>query len=78
MTCRAVTPDSKAKDSLHAHRLGLEFPESLLDDSRPLDQEPGISFDKLLKHLLSGGVNPEMVSSPLPAAFEPSGQANGS
>ena len=59
---RAVTPDAKVKDHfMLIDAVGVS--ESCLNDSRPLDQEPGISFDKLLKHVASGGVNPEMVSS---------------
>src|SRR5208283_2849995 len=58
----AVTPDAKAKTRfVLIDSVGVS--ESSLNDTRPLDQEPGISFDRLLTHVASGGVNPEMVSS---------------
>jgi type I restriction enzyme R subunit len=58
----AVTPDAKAK----THFVLLDtvgVSESCMNDTRPLDKEKGVSFDKLLKHVASGGVNPDMVSS---------------
>jgi type I restriction enzyme R subunit len=58
----AVTPDAKAK----THFILLDtvgVSESCMNDTRPLDKEKGVSFDKLLKHVASGGVNPDMVSS---------------
>ena len=58
----AVTPDAQAKTRfVLIDSVGVS--ESSLNDTRPLDQEPGISFDRLLTHVASGGVNPEMVSS---------------
>lgn len=58
----AVTPDAKAKTHfVLVDTVGVS--ESCMNDTRPLDQEKGISFDKLLKHVASGGVNAEMVSS---------------
>jgi len=62
MTCR-LSPQMPRPKITSCSSTRLEFSESCLNDSRPLDQEPGISFDKLLKHVASGGVNPEMVSS---------------
>jgi type I restriction enzyme R subunit len=34
-----------------------------MDDTRPLEKSPGVSFDKLLDHVASGGTNPELLSS---------------
>lgn len=59
---QAVTPDAHAKTHfVLVDTVGVS--ESCMNDTRPLDQAPGISFAKLLQHVASGGTNPEMVSS---------------
>jgi type I restriction enzyme, R subunit len=59
---QAVTPDARAKD----HFVLMDcvgVTEAKMDDTRPLEKEPGVSFDKLLAHVASGGAHPEMISS---------------
>jgi type I restriction enzyme R subunit len=59
---KAVTPDALAKD----HFVLIDcvgVTESKMDDTRPLEKDPGVSFDKLLEHVASGGTNPAMISS---------------
>lgn len=59
---RAVTPDAKSKTRfVMVDCVGLS--ECQMNDSRPLEKAPGISFDKLLDHVASGGLNPELLSS---------------
>ena len=59
---RAVTPDARAKERfLMIDCVGLS--ECQMDDTRPLEKSPGVSFDKLLNHVASGGCNPELLSS---------------
>jgi type I restriction enzyme R subunit len=59
---RAVTPDARGKD----HFVLIDcvgVTEAKMDDTRPLEKQPGVSFEKLLQHVAAGGVNEEMVSS---------------
>jgi type I restriction enzyme R subunit len=58
----AVTPDARGKD----HFVLIDcvgVTEAKMDDTRPLEKEPGVSFGKLLQHVAAGGTNAEMVSS---------------
>jgi type I restriction enzyme R subunit len=58
----AVTPDARGKD----HFVLIDcvgVTEAKMDDTRPLEKEPGVSFTKLLQHVSAGGTNAEMVSS---------------
>jgi type I restriction enzyme R subunit len=58
----SVTPDARGKD----HFVLIDcvgVTESKMDDTRPLEKEPGVSFEKLLQHVAAGGANAEMVSS---------------
>ncbi len=59
---RAVTPDARSKERfLMIDCVGLS--ECQMNDTRPLEKCPGVSFDKLLDHVASGGTNPELLSS---------------
>lgn len=59
---KKVTPDAEAKTHfILVDCVGLC--ESQMNDTRPLDQEKGVSFDKLLDHVASGGTKPALVSS---------------
>jgi type I restriction enzyme R subunit len=59
---RKVTPDAKAK----THFVIVDCVgvcESELADTRPLDRNPGASFDALLEHVAAGGTDSFLLSS---------------
>lgn len=59
---RAVTPDARSKTRfVLIDCIGVS--ESPMNDSRPLEQSRGVSFEKLLEHVASGGTHPEYISS---------------
>jgi type I restriction enzyme R subunit len=59
---KAVTPDARAKDRfVLIDCVGVT--EAKMDDTRPLEKKGGVSFEKLLEHVATGGTDPEIVSS---------------
>ncbi len=59
---RQVTNDAKAKTHfLIVDCVGVT--EKDLTESRPLDRQPSVSFQKLLNHVAMGGTDPDVISS---------------